>query len=52
MTRPIPSRQRTSPEMFFAKFFRSRAARDGAVIRRKVRDVEWVVGRDIFLREI
>ena len=52
MTRPVPTQQRTTPEMFFAEFFGSRAARDGAVIRRKVRDVEWIVGRDIFLREI
>ena len=41
-----------TPEDFFAEVFGSRAARDGAVVRRKVRDVERIVGREVFLAEI
>lgn len=37
---------------FFAEFFGSRAAREGAVIRRKVRDVERFVTREVFLDEM
>ncbi len=44
--------QPATPEMFFAKLFDSKAARDGAVIRRKVRDVERLVGREAFLCEL
>lgn len=32
--------------------FASKAARDGAVIRRKLRDIDRFVGRDRFLREL
>ena len=42
----------TDPDVFFADMFASKAARDGAVIRRKVRDVERMVGRDVFLEEL
>jgi hypothetical protein len=41
-----------TPAQFFAELFASRAARDGAVIRRKVRDVERYVGRDVFHAEM
>ena len=41
-----------TPEMFFTTFFNSKAAREGAVIRRKVRDVERLVGRPLFLQEM
>jgi hypothetical protein len=41
-----------SPQQFFTELFGSRAARDGEVIRRKVRDVERYVGRDAFLDEM
>ena len=41
-----------TPELFLAHLFGSRAARDGAVVRRKVRDVERVLGRDAFRREL
>ena len=41
-----------SPEMFFATLFDSKAARDGAVVRRKVWDVERLVGRAAFLAEL
>lgn len=40
-----------SPQQFFAELFSSRAARNGEVIRRKVRDVERYIGRDTFLAE-
>lgn len=38
--------------VFFEKLFGSQAARNGAVIRRQVRDVERLVGRAAFLREM
>ena len=41
-----------SPEIFFADLFSSKAARSGAVIRRKIRDVERLVGRPAFCREV
>ena len=37
---------------FFREIFGSKAARDGAVVRRKLRDVEFYVGRDAFLAEV
>lgn len=36
---------------FFSELFGSKAARDGEVIRRKVRDVERYIGRDTLLAE-
>jgi hypothetical protein len=41
-----------SPTVFFSELFSSRAARDGEVVRRQVRDVERFVGRDLFLTEM
>ncbi len=41
-----------TPEMFFSSLFDSKAVQNGAVIRRKVRDVERLVGRDTFLAEL
>jgi hypothetical protein len=41
-----------SPQQFFSELFGSRAARNGEVIRRKVRDVERYLGRDAFLEEL
>ena len=41
-----------TPEMFFLSLFNSRAVQDGAVIRRKVRDVERLVGRPAFVAEL
>lgn len=41
-----------SPEAWISHLFCSRAARDGGVIRRKLRDVERYVGRDAFLQEM
>lgn len=40
-----------SPQQFFVELFGSRAARNGEIIRRKVRDVERYIGRDAFLAE-
>jgi hypothetical protein len=40
------------PQQFLAELFGSRAAWDGEVIRRKVRDVERFVGRDAFPDEM
>ncbi|MDF0600529.1 hypothetical protein P1J78_07290 [Psychromarinibacter sp. C21-152] len=34
------------------QLFATRAARDGAVIRRKLRDIERYVGREAFLAEL
>ncbi len=45
--RPSP----VDPKAFFAEFYGSKAARDGSVIRRKIRDVDRLVGRDAFLNE-
>jgi hypothetical protein len=41
-----------TPEQFFGSLFNSKAVQQGAVIRRKVRDVERLVGRDLFIREM
>ena len=41
-----------SPLLFFETMFSSKAARDGCVVRRKVRDVERYVGREEFLSEM
>lgn len=41
-----------SPEGYMLDLFSSKAARDGAVIRRKSRDIERLIGRDVFLREL
>lgn len=39
-------------DQFFGELFASKAARDGAVIRRQVRDVERYVGRAAFMEEM
>jgi hypothetical protein len=41
-----------TPAHFYARLFGSQAARDGAVIRRQIRDVERFVGREAFLAEM
>ncbi len=41
-----------SPETWLLHLFSSQAAREGSVIRRKVRDVERYVGRTAFLDEM
>lgn len=39
-------------DQFLGELFASKAARDGAVIRRQVRDVERYVGRGAFMEEM
>lgn len=41
-----------SPEAWLRHLFSSRAALEGGVIRRKMRDIDRFVGRDAFLAEI
>ncbi len=41
-----------TPEMFLLSLFESKAVQQGAVIRRKVRDVERLAGRDAFIAEL
>lgn len=41
-----------NPAQWFHHLFSAKAAREGAVVRRKVRDMERWVGRDLFEREI
>lgn len=41
-----------TPEQWFQHLFASQAARDGGVVRRKVRDMERYVGRDTFAAEL
>lgn len=43
---PLPPA--VTPEIWLRQMFTSHAALDGGVIRRKVRDVERIVGRDRF----
>lgn len=47
-----PSGIPMSPEAWFRHLFSAQAARDGGVVRRKVRDMERMVGRDTFNAEI
>jgi hypothetical protein len=42
----------TSAEAFFRHLFDARSARDGGVVRRKLRDIERMVGRPAFISEI
>ena len=41
-----------SPDAWMLHLFSSRAAREGGVIRRKLRDIERYVGRDVFLEDM
>tara|TARA_R110002033_G_scaffold12490_1_gene37786 strand:+ start:21822 stop:22058 length:237 start_codon:yes stop_codon:yes gene_type:complete len=41
-----------SPDRYVLEIFSTQSARRGAVIRRKIRDIERYVGRDAFLREV
>lgn len=42
----------TTPEDWFRHLFSAKAALDGGIVRRKVKDMELMVGRDRFLAEI
>ncbi|WP_420555696.1 N-(5'-phosphoribosyl)anthranilate isomerase [Roseovarius sp.] len=39
-------------DFWMRKIFDAKAARDGGVVRRSVRDIERIVGRDRFRREL
>jgi hypothetical protein len=41
-----------SPDAWLVHLFSSQAAREGGIIRRKVRDIDRYVGRDAFLQEM
>lgn len=41
-----------TPAQWFHHLFSARAAREGGIVRRKTRDMERMVGRDVFEREI
>ena len=41
-----------SADQWFAHLFSSKAARDGLVVRRNIRDIDCYVGRDAFLDEM
>lgn len=40
------------PDIWLQQIFDSRAARSGGIVRRKVRDVERILGRAAFIAEI
>ncbi len=41
-----------TPEKWLAQWLSSAEARKGGVVKRQIRDVERLVGRDMFLREL
>lgn len=41
-----------TPEMWISDLFRAKAARDGRVIRRNLRDIDRYVGRQAFLTKL
>lgn len=41
-----------TPEYWIADLFASKAAREGRVVRRSLRDIDRYAGREAFLREI
>ena len=41
-----------SPQLWVTHLFSARAAREGGVVRRKIRDIERYVGLDVFLDEL
>lgn len=44
--------QHLTPEAWLDQWLNSAEARKGGVIKRQIRDVERLVGRDMFLREL
>ena len=40
------------PEVYVRNMFTAKAARDGGIVRRSIRDIERVMGRDAFLDEM
>ena len=47
---PLPAS--ITPELWLRQLFSAQAARDGGVVRRKVRDVERILGRAAFEQEL
>jgi hypothetical protein len=41
-----------SPELWLRQLFSAQAARDGGIVRRQVRDVERIIGREAFEAEL
>ncbi|TMV65674.1 N-(5'-phosphoribosyl)anthranilate isomerase, partial [Thioclava sp. BHET1] len=41
-----------SPDLWMRQIFSAKSARDGGIVRRKVRDVERILGRAAFEREL
>ncbi|MBD3678515.1 MAG: N-(5'-phosphoribosyl)anthranilate isomerase [Rhodobacteraceae bacterium] len=41
-----------TPEHWLRQVFSARAARDGGIVRRQVRDVDRIIGRDAFETEL
>jgi hypothetical protein len=50
MTYQVPIQ--VSPDVWMRQLFSARIALDGGVVRRQVKDVERLIGRDAFVREI
>jgi hypothetical protein len=50
MLHPLPDH--LSPDRWIAQIFTARTAAEGGIVRRRVSDVERLVGRERFLREI
>lgn len=48
----MPATEPVTPQQFLAELFSSRAAANGAVIRRNARDLDRFVGREAFLAEM
>lgn len=49
MTQPMTM---LPPEIWMQQVFNAKSAREGGVVRRKLRDVDRTVGREAFYREI
>lgn len=48
----LPMTDHMSPERWVTQMFSARTAAEGGIVRRRVADVERLVGRDRFMREI
>ncbi|MEP1965062.1 N-(5'-phosphoribosyl)anthranilate isomerase [Tateyamaria sp.] len=52
MNQLAPHTPPLAPHLILLDMFSSKAAREGAVIRRKSRDIDRLIGRDAFVREL
>jgi hypothetical protein len=48
----LPMTNHMSPERWVTQIFSARVAAEGGIVRRRVADVERLVGRERFLREV